>query len=85
LVVLPFKKEDRCAGSNFEAINFGEGINNLLSDTIAEVFILRISTEIDEREYGDSVFGHIVNMMLNRVADRLSPTFEGYSGGYSPK
>src|SRR5271165_6469579 len=53
VLMLTFERKSGSSGNHLEAGELCQGIDNLLRQTIAEVFVVSISAHVVERKYGN--------------------------------
>src|SRR5215475_863118 len=53
--ILTLEGESRAARDNVKSLNLSERVDDLFSDSIGEVFILRVRAHVGERQYHDGI------------------------------
>src|SRR5215471_5408069 len=53
--IFTFDGESRAARDNVQSLNLGQRVDDLLSDSVGKVFILRIRAHVGERQYHNGI------------------------------
>ena len=53
ILVLPLERERRRARDHLQSLDLREGVDDLFSETVAEVFVLPVCAQIGKRQHGD--------------------------------
>src|SRR5215467_4680233 len=53
--IFTFEGESRASRDNAQPLNLSERVDDLLSDSVGEVFVLRVRAHVGERQYHDGI------------------------------